>query len=97
MTTTKIAEREKAIREKAIRKKLRIKEVVDRWGVTRFYLQRKCMGIWWTFDDIDYLFIDILFNNYYKAFSTLKAANDAIDRYVSYRLSKYQVHYHPVN
>ena len=92
MTTTKIAEK-----EKAIRKKLRIKEVVDRWGVTRFFLQRKFLGIWWTFDDRDYLFIDMLFNDYYKAYGTFKAAKDAIDRYVNYRLSEYQVHYHFVN
>lgn len=89
---TKIAEK-----ERAIRKKLRIKEVCDRWEVTRFYLQRKFLGTWWTFDEKDYLALDLLFQDYYRSYNSLEEAKKAIDRYVNYRLTKFKVHYHNVN
>lgn len=90
MTTTSIVEK-----EKEIRRKIRIKEVIEKDGISYFYPQHKIFGIWIYFYDN---FLDFLFaENSEKEFSSLLAARNFINRYVDRKLSHKKIIYHNVN
>lgn len=92
MTTTNLSEK-----ERKIRKNLRIKETLERNGDTWFSPQMKLLGMWFYFDEHTTSWTNLVFTTYFKRYSTLEKAREAVDKYVNYKLAKPKVVYHNVN
>lgn len=87
MTTIKIAEK-----ENKIKKNLRIKEVCNEFGNSKFYLQKKILGMWFLFDE--YSFNDLPFPGQCTSYDSLDKAKVILNRYILYKVNSKKITYH---